>query len=345
MPHTNHQAASNLSLKQLHYLVMLAHTLNFTRAAQACFVTQSTLSAGIQELESALGVQLVERSNKRVLLTAIGQDTVARAQTLLALGGDLMAAAKHSADPLNATISLGAIPTIAPFMLPSLLRTLRQQAPTLRVLLREEQTEHLLHAVDTGELDAALIALPMDTGRLHVWPLFEEELWLITSTAESLAAKAAPTLKGLDLHRLMLLGEGHCLREHTLAACPTTRRGKATQPSDIEATSLTTLIQMVEAGLGVSMLPAMAVRAGLLNASEVVARPFASPAPKRVVALVSRPTQANSSALAQVKALAIALGKPSMGGAKRSRTKPASAAIPTPPTPTTTISAPSTPST
>ena len=323
------QAANRLSLKQLNYLVQLSDTLHFTRAAERCFVTQSTLSGGIQELESQLGVQLVERSNKHVMFTAIGADVASRAQAMLAMGADLIDAAKLSADPANASIRLGAIPTIAPFMLPALMRELRARRevsgaggtplPAPRVLLREDQTAVLLHAVETGALDAALIALPMDVGRLAVWPLLEEELWLIASTKEATTHTQAPTVRDLDMTRLMLLGDGHCLSEHTLRACSTAMRGKAMTPSDIEATSLTTLIQMVEAGLGVAMLPSMAVRAGLLNASEVIAKPFASPAPKRTIALVHRATQSPHHVLSQIRELAQAFGKPSTGGAKRSK--------------------------
>lgn len=320
MPNKAYQAASNLSLKQLHYLVTVAKTLNFTQAAKACFVTQSTLSGGIQELERQLGARLIERSNKHVMLTATGQDVATRAQALLGVGADLLSAVAAANDPNNATLSLGAIPTIAPFLLPNLLRSLRQESPQLKVLLREDQTNYLLQAVDSGELDAAIIALPMDVGRLHAWPLFDEELWLVSATSEAATATQAPTLRSLDTHKLMLLGEGHCLRDHTIQACTTARRGRATELSDIEATSVTTLVQMVEAGLGLSMLPTMAIKAGILNASDVVARPFASPAPKRTVALVTRPTQVDSALLAQVRALAKNLGKPSSGGAKRSKT-------------------------
>lgn len=320
MHHNHHQSAANLSLKQLNYLTTLALTLNFTHAAKACFVTQSTLSGGIQELEKYLGVQLVERNNKHVMLTPIGVDVVKRANALLAMGGDLVRAAANSADPNNATLILGAIPTIAPFMLPSLMRALRQQSPSLRVLLREDQTSDLLASVDNGAIDAAIIALPMDVGRLHVWPLFEEDLWLITSALESASTANLPSIRDVDLSRLMLLGEGHCLREHSLSACVTTRKGKSVPPSDIEATSLTTMVQMVEAGLGVSMLPNMAVKAGLLNASDVVARPFASPAPKRAVALVTRPTQVDNPFITQVLVLAKMFGQSIVNGVERSNT-------------------------
>lgn len=314
------QSASNLSLKQLHYLIAVAKTLNFTQAAKACFVTQSTLSGGIQELERQLGTSLLERNNKHVMLTPIGHDVVARAQTLLSMGADLLSAVALANDPNNATLSLGAIPTIAPFLLPNLLRGLRQEAPHLKVLLREDQTDYLLQAVDSGALDAAIIALPMDIGRLHAWPLFEEELWLVSATSEAATATQAPTLRGLDTHKLMLLGEGHCLRDHTIQACTTARKGRATTLSDIEASSVTTLVQMVEAGLGLSMLPSMAIKAGILKASDVVARPFASPAPKRTVALVTRPTLVDHTILAQVRTLAQSLGQPSATGAKRSKT-------------------------
>lgn len=313
-------AAAALSLKQLSYLAALSETLHFTRAAERCFVTQSTLSAGIRELEQLLGTALFERDRQHVRPTAAGRELAQRAGALLGQAQDFLQAAREAAQPLQGAVTLGAIPTIAPFLLPPLLRRLRETLPGLTVLVREEQTAPLLHELEDGAIDMAIIALPMDVGSLRVLPLFEEELWLIG--AQDDPAVRAPQLHAaqIDMERLMLLADGHCLREHSLQACSRGRRGRHRQPSVIEATSLPTLVQMVEGGLGVSLLPEMAVKAGFLAHSAVVARPLAAPAPKRQIALVARPTSARAALLEKVSDLAVALqGQGAAGGPRRSR--------------------------
>ena len=294
-------AANALSLRQLAYLVALSETLNFTRAAQRCFVTQSTLSIGIRELEAALNVALFERDRQRVRVTPIGQELAERARSLLSQSLDLVNAAQAAANPLQGTVTLGAIPTIAPFLLPRLLRLVRREMPDLITLLREDQTAALLRAVDEGEIDFAVIALPMDVGRLRAYPVFTEELWLIASEDDPMAKLLHPKVSQIDLQRLMLLSDGHCLRDHTLQACQSGRRGRQRIPSAIEASSLPTLVQMVEAGLGVSLLPEMAIKAGFLVGSSVVARPLAvvrvaSACSRRAAAKTWCPRLANSSA-------------------------------------------------
>lgn len=300
-------AAALVSLKQLAYLVALSETLNFTRAAERCFVTQSTLSAGIRELETALDVALFERDRQSVALTPMGLELVGRARAVLSQTLDLVNTAQSAAGPFEGTVTLGAIPTIAPFLLPPLLRQMREQMPALTTLLREEQTASLLSGIEEGDIDFALIALPMDVGRLQVLPVFTEELWLIAAEDDPLARLLHPKVSQIDLQRLMLLGEGHCLREHSLEACVSGRRGRQREPSSIEASSLPTLVQMVEAGLGVALLPEMAVKAGFLVGSKVVARPLAAPAPRREIALVARPTSPRAALLARVQSMAAAL--------------------------------------
>lgn len=312
-------AVAALSLRQLGYVVALSETLNFTRAAARCFVTQSTLSAGIRELERQLDVVLFERDRQSVRLSAPAHDLVARARILLSQAQDLIQAARSAGAPLQGSVTLGAIPTIAPFLLPPLLRRMRAELPQLSVLLREEQTARLLEELEQGAIDAALIALPMDVGQLHAVPLFEEELWLIASEHDPLAALQLPRVGQIEMGRLLLLSDGHCLRDHSLKACQQGRRGRGRNPSAIEATSLPTLVQMVEAGLGVSLLPEMAVRAGFLVGSTVIARPLAAPAPKREIALVSRPTSSRGALLDRIGALATAIAQERPAGARRSR--------------------------
>jgi LysR family transcriptional regulator, hydrogen peroxide-inducible genes activator len=313
------QLAPALSLKQLTYLLAVADTLHFTQAAEQCFVTQSTLSGGIRELERFLDAHLIERDRQHVMLTPLGQHITTRARQLLSDAADLIQTCLDTAHPLQGTVTLGAIPTIAPFMLPGLLRQVRHALPDLKVLLREEQTAELLQAVDSGGVDFAILALPMDIGRLQALPLFTEELWLIHAEDDPLAQLAQPAIAQVDLHRLMLLSDGNCLRDHALLSCRTGRRGKLAQTSDIEASSLPTLVQMVEAGLGVSLLPEMAIKAGLLTHSKVQARPLAAPAPKRDIALVMRPTSSRLVLAQELQAIAQKMFGGAPVGARRSK--------------------------
>ena len=275
------------SLRQLSYLIELADRLNFRAAAEAQFVTQSTLSAGIKELESQLGVQLVERSKRSVRMTAVGEDVVARARELLAAATDLAESARSAAKPLAGPLRLGAIPTIAPFLLPEVLPPLRRAHRELKLYLREDLTERLIERLRAGSLDIALIALPYDTGDLHAHELFKDEFWLVAREDDPAAKEKEIAVRKLDPAGVLLLEEGHCLRDHAISACGP-RRGA--WESKVEATSLYTLIQMVEGGLGVTLLPEITLKAGILKGTKLVARPLASPAPARTLALVTRRT-------------------------------------------------------
>ncbi|HEX4598278.1 MAG TPA: LysR substrate-binding domain-containing protein, partial [Burkholderiaceae bacterium] len=279
------------SLRQLRYLVVLSETRNFTRAAETCFVTQSTLSAGLKELETTLGVQLVERDRQSVRMTPVGDAVADRARGLLAGVEDLVQAASAGAEPMTGTVRLGAIPTIAPFLLPSLLPVVRERYPQLRLALREDLTANLLVRLGRGELDFALIALPFDTGDLLVRPLFDDELWLVAPKGDPQLAPKRLTISQRMTERLLILEEGHCLRDHTLEACG---RAQVASAEGIEATSLLTLVEMVESGLGLALVPEIVIQGGLLASSQLVARPLASPAPKRIVALVARRSTARS---------------------------------------------------
>jgi len=278
------------SLRQLRYLIALSEHLNFRVAAEACFVTQSTLSAGLKELESLLDVSLVERDTRSVRLTDIGNEVVARARTLLAQAQDLVEVARLAQQPLSGSVRLGVIPTIAPFMLPGLLPPLRAAHPQLKLYLREDQTERLLERLRSGDLDVALIALPYDTGELLARKLFKDEFWFVARADDPLAQAKEVAVRAVRQGDILLLEEGHCLREHAIAACGTR---KANAESRVEATSLHTLIQMVEGGLGVTLLPEMTLKAGILNGTSLVARPFSSQVPARDIALATRPTSAH----------------------------------------------------
>jgi LysR family hydrogen peroxide-inducible transcriptional activator len=275
------------TLRQLAYLVELSKHLNFRIAAEKQFVTQSTLSAGIKELETLLGVQLVERDRRHVRLTTVGEDVVARGRELLAAATDLTETARSSRRPLSGPLRLGAIPTIAPFLLPTVLPALRRAYTDLKLYLREDLTERLLDRLRTSRLDVALIALPFETGDLYVRELFRDPFSFVARETDPAVKSRGVALRRMDTRDMLLLEEGHCLRDHVIAACGP-RRGAG--ESGIEATSLTTLIQMVEGGLGVTLLPKITLEAGILKGTHLVARPFASPAPSRMLALVARRT-------------------------------------------------------
>jgi LysR family transcriptional regulator, hydrogen peroxide-inducible genes activator len=279
------------SPRQLRYLVAVADRLNFRAAAESCFVSQSTLSAGIKELEELLGIELVERDKRRVRLTAAGAEVVAKARSVLADTQDLVDTARRAAEPLAGSFRLGVIPTIAPFLLPALLPQLRERYAKLKLYLREDLTERLLDRLRAAELDAALIALPYDTGELAIRELSRDEFWFVARADDPLAREKAIAVERLAPREIVLLEEGHCLREHAIVACGP--RGRADAPA-VEATSLTTLVQMVEGGFGVTLLPEMTLKAGILNGSSLVARPFATRVPARTIALAFRPTGARA---------------------------------------------------
>ncbi len=286
------------SLRQLQYLVALADKLNFTRAAEACFVTQSTLSAGLKELEDALTTRLVERDRQKVLMTPLGLEVAKRARAILAATKDLADIAAQARAPMTGLLCLGVIPTIAPFLLPPAIEELQDRYPNLRLALREDVTANLLARIEDGQLDMALIALPVDTGTLRVEPLFDDELWLVGRRRDpQLKASAVSVTQSLT-ERLLLLEEGHCLRDHALYACGAVARRSTER---IEATSLLTLVQMVSSGLGVALIPEMALDSGLTKSPNLVARPMTNPRPKRTIALVTRQT---STRLPDLKALA-----------------------------------------
>jgi len=282
------------SLRQLAYLVALAEHLNFTRAAAACFVTQSTLSAGLKELEATLGAALVERDRQTMLMTPLGMEVVERARGLLAAAGDLAALAAASAEPMSGTLRLGAIPTIAPFLLPRILPGLRTKYPKLKLLLREDLSANLLQRLASGQLDFALLALPYDTADMQVRQLFEDEFWLVGREDDPALKSRRASVTAPAAEKLVLLEEGHCLRQHTLAACT---RAESSNPSGVEATSLLTLVQMVESGLGLALVPEMALGSGMLNGTRLLARPLTPPAPKRTIALLARRSSARQAEL------------------------------------------------
>ncbi len=286
------------SLRQLRYLLALAEHLNFTRAAEATFVSQSTLSTGLKELESTLGVQLVERDKQTVALPAVGEEVLARARQVLAAAEDLSDFASDASRPMQGQLRLGVIPTIAPFVLPTVMPALREKFSQLQLALREDLTAHLLERLRNRQLDFALIALPYETDDLRVQPLYKDKFWLVGREKDPAIAGKGIQLSSAWTERLLLLEEGHCLRDHALQAC---RTAEVASVDGMEATSLLTLVQMVASGMGVALLPEMAIQSGLLQNLSLKARPLAPPAPERVIALVTRATSAH---MAEFEAIA-----------------------------------------
>lgn len=274
------------TLRQLRYLVALSEHRHFGRAAEACLATQSTLSAGLQELENLLGVVLVERTKRKVMLTPLGEEVVARARVVLRDAEAIADLAAAASEPLSGPLRLGVIPTIGPFLLPRVLPALRQVHPKLRLYLREDLTARLLDRLGAGDLDVVLIALPYAAPDIETLQVAEEPFLLACPPDHPLAAK--PDLRSADLlgADLLLLEEGHCLRDHALAAChlPGPARGDG-----VLGTSLATLVQMVANGLGVTLLPRMAVECGVLAGTGLVTRPIADSG-TRGIGLAWRPS-------------------------------------------------------
>jgi LysR family hydrogen peroxide-inducible transcriptional activator len=289
------------TLRQLQYLKLLVEHGGFGRAAAAAHVTQPTLSAGIQELERTLGAPVVERARSGVILTPVGEEALRRARIILNEAEELVEAAKSASQPLSGRFRLGVIPTVAPFLLPKALPLLRERFPKLRLFLREDLTHRLVTALRAGQLDAALIALPYDLAGLHCAHVADDELLAAMPANHPLASQKTTAPEALEHEDLILLEDGHCLREHALAACGLRPPRAPPGEEPFAATSLPTLVQMVGSGLGVTFLPAMAVEAGLTDAAPVAVRPIAAEHPSREIVVAWR---AGSSRAAEGKLLA-----------------------------------------
>ncbi|CAN5559305.1 hydrogen peroxide-inducible genes activator [soil metagenome] len=276
------------TIRQLQYLKFLAEQGAFGKAAEAAHVTQPTLSAGIQELERTLGAPVVDRARSGVILTAVGEAALTRANTILNEAEELVQAAKNASQPLTGRFRLGVIPTIAPFLLPKALPLLRSRFPKLRLYLREDLTQRLIAALKAGQLDAALIALPFDMQGLAHAHVSDDELLAAIPADHPLANQLEFPPSAMEGEDLILLEDGHCLRDHVLSACGL-KPPKATGDEEaFAATSLPTLVQMVGSGLGVTYLPAMAVEAGLTQAAHVAVRHLRADHPSREIVVAWR---------------------------------------------------------
>jgi LysR family transcriptional regulator, hydrogen peroxide-inducible genes activator len=273
------------TLKQLQYLVALHEHGHFGRAADASFVTQSTLSAGIRELESLLGLMLVERTRRVVRFTQLGERIVAKAHRVLREAEELAGLAAAAAAPLSGELRMSVIPTIAPFLLPTLLPRLREDKPDLQLYLREEPSQAACDSLHHGHVDCVLLALPYLCGDVESQPLFEDRLLIALPAAEGGHYGESIAPDTLDPDRLLLLEDGHCLKDHALSVCnrPELRAG-----ARMMGTSLHTLVQMVDNGLGITFLPQTALDAGILARTSIITRPIDAPNDSRTIALVWR---------------------------------------------------------
>ncbi|MGE5321090.1 MAG: LysR substrate-binding domain-containing protein [Hyphomicrobiaceae bacterium] len=274
-----------MTLQELKYLVALADHGHFGRAAEACFITQSTLSTQLKKLEDFLGVTLFDRSLKRVTPTPIGREILAAARNVVEESERIRELAKHAQEPMVRTIHLGVIPTLGPYYLPHALTLVHRKHPGLRLLLREEMTPQILDHLLEGKLDAALLALPIMDDSLRVEPLFYEPFLAALPAGHALAKREVLKVSDITDEKLLLLDEGHCLRDQALDVCGAGSAGR----EEVRATSLETLRQMVGMGLGLTLLPALAVEAAPRVSKRAVAiRPFKNPAPGRTIGLVWR---------------------------------------------------------
>jgi LysR family hydrogen peroxide-inducible transcriptional activator len=270
------------TLRQLQYLVALHDHGHFGRAAQSCFITQSTLSASLRELETLLGSSLVERSRRVLRFTPLGLRIVAKARLLLRAAEELADMAQAEREPLTGELRMSVIPTIAPFLLPPLLPRLRAEHPQLRLFLREEPSGTACDNLHRGVVDCVLLAMPFECGDIAHEALFEDRL-LIAAPADEVNEEVRP--EDIGAGRMLLLEDGHCLKDHALSAC---NRPELRSSAMMLGTSLHTLVQMVDNGLGVTLVPEMAVEAGLLEGTQVEVFPLVSDNARRQVALIWR---------------------------------------------------------
>lgn len=286
------------TVKQLQYLVALRRFGHFGKAADACFVTQSTLSAGLRELETLLGITLVERTRRVVRFTPLGEKIADKAVKVLRETEELAEMARAQGRPLHGELRMGVIPTIAPFLLPTMLPRLRDQWPQLKLYLREETSNAACEALHRGQLDCVLLALPFGCGEVDSAALFDDPLFIAYPSGEAPRARSIAAAD-IDENRLLLLEDGHCLKDHALSAC---NRPELRANAAMMGTSLHTLVQMVDNGLGLTFVPGMAIEAGILSGTGVDARPLRSEHPYRRIALIwrrSSPREAEFQMLAE----------------------------------------------
>ena len=286
-----------MNLRDLRYLVALADHKHFGRAAEASFVSQPTLSTQLKKFEDEIGMALVERNPRNVILTEVGEAVVAKARVILREADEIKAIARRAKDPESGTVRLGIFPTLGPYLLPHIVPNIVARFPKLELILVEEKTETLLKRLHDGELDAAILALPIHDDTLHAEFLFEETFILAVNCQHRLAKSKGVTLADLTHESLLLLDDGHCLRDQALEVC---RMAGTGERAGFRATSLETLRHMVSANVGLTLMPALSVHAPAPPSPNVVLIPFAPPAPHRRIAMIWRRTSALTAFLHQL---------------------------------------------
>ena len=278
-----------ISLRQLDYALAVEKTLHFRKAADLCAVSQSALSTGITELEKQLGVQIFERDNKKVLVTPMGARLLATARTIKIQVDDLYQLARAQKTPLGYPMSLGVIPTIGPYLLPKVLPAVRDNFPDFQLRIVEDQSRVLVDQVRNGELDTAILALPFDTEGLLAFEFWEEDFYWVTHSRDSHEDQTEITSEELRHSRLMLLKDGHCLKDHALAAC---HLQTSETDTSFASTSLNTLVQMVAGHMGTTLVPEMALDQLVSGSAELKAVHLDEPGPHRRIAFITRPNYA-----------------------------------------------------
>ncbi|MGE4374065.1 MAG: LysR substrate-binding domain-containing protein [Xanthobacter sp.] len=286
-----------MTLRELQYLVALADHRNFRRAAEVCFVSQPTLSTQIRKLEDELGVRLVERAPRKVMLTPAGQDAVERARRILSEVEQMKEAARRGRAAETGTLRLGVFPTLGPYLLPHVVPLIRTRFPQLELLLFEEKSDALLTRLTQGTLDAAFLALPVHDPHLHCEPLFEEPFLVAVPKDHPLANRSSLSLNELGSYNLMLLEDGHCLRDQALEVC---HLSGARETSEFRGTSLETLRQMVVAGVGITLLPVLATKTAIPGSENIHLLTFRDSSPSRQIGLLWRKTSAMGSLLMEL---------------------------------------------
>ena len=289
-----------MNLRDLKYLVALAEHKHFGRAAAACFISQPTLSTQIKKLEDELGVSLVERAPRHVMLTPAGRDAAERARRIIADVEEMREAARRSQNPEAGAVRLGIFPTLGPYLLPHVVSRVRERFQQLELLLIEEKTEVILRQLREGKLDAGILALPLHDDQLHIEFLFEEPFMLAVPQAHPLASSKPLTMRDLANESLLLLEDGHCLRDQALDVCHLAGAGEKT---GFRATSLETLRQMVAANVGITLLPVLAVKPPVAASQDIRLLSFRAPAPSRRIAMVWRRSSAMSEFLSKLAAV------------------------------------------
>jgi LysR family hydrogen peroxide-inducible transcriptional activator len=286
-----------MNLRDLRYFVALADTRHFGKAAERSYVSQPTLSAQIKKLETYLGVQLIERQPRKVALTETGVKILPIARRIVQESDEIVSLARNEHDPLSGKLKVGLIPTIGPYLLPLITRKLRKQLPRLKLMLYEHQTQPLLEKLRAGDIDLGILALPVPLDGLEARPLYEEDFTLAVPSNNPLAKRTNIKIDDLTGETLLLLEDGHCLRDQALDVCS---RIDVKESEDYRATSLETLRQMVAAGLGITLLPKLATRGPFGSGHGLAVKEFSRPVPSRSVGAVWRKSTARTDAIKAV---------------------------------------------